>query len=166
MAPMYKHILAAIDGSPRAPQVLRHAAELAALWATRSGARLHLVHAVNVPVGLPADTWTLTGEELTGRLIDHGLRELTQQAEALKPTFTPVLWGERVARLGRPAQVIVDVADELQADLIVLGSHGYDTLDRILGTTAARVVNHARCSVFVIKPDPRPDPTPDPTPAT
>jgi universal stress protein F len=161
MVPMYKHILAALDGSPRAPQVLRHAADLAALWGARTGARLHLCHAVNVPLGLPADTWTLTGEELTGRLVDHGLHELTRLAEGLQPTYTPVLWGERVCRLGRPAQVIVDVAEELQADLIIIGSHGYDTLDRILGTTAARVVNHARCSVLVIKPDVvRPDATP------
>lgn len=154
---MYKHILAALDGSPRSPQVLRHAADLAA----RSGARLHLCHAVNVPLGLPADTWTLTGEELTGRLVDHGLRELTSLAEGLHATPTPVMWGERVCRLGRPAQVIVDVADELQVDLILIGSHGYDTLDRILGTTAARVVNHARCSVLVVKPEVvKPDATP------
>ena len=45
---MYKHILAALDGSPRSPQVLRQAAELCA----RTGATLHLCHAVNVPLGL------------------------------------------------------------------------------------------------------------------
>ena len=35
--------------------------------------------------------------------------------------------------------------------MIVIGSHGYGGLDRILGTTAARVVNHALCSVFVVR---------------
>ena len=50
MVRMYKHILAALDGSARSSQVLRHAAELA----VRTGARLHLGHAVDVPLGLPA----------------------------------------------------------------------------------------------------------------
>jgi nucleotide-binding universal stress UspA family protein len=36
--------------------------------------------------------------------------------------------------------------------LIVIGSHGYGGLDRVLGTTAARVVNHALCSVLVVRP--------------
>ena len=66
----------------------------------------------------------------------------------------PLLWGERLVRIGRPAQVIVDIAAELQVDLIVLGSHGFDVLDRVLGTTAARVVNHAPCSVLVVRPGP------------
>jgi nucleotide-binding universal stress UspA family protein len=36
-------------------------------------------------------------------------------------------------------------------DLIVIGSHGYDALDRLLGTTAAKVVNHADRSVLVVR---------------
>ncbi len=145
---MYKHILAALDGSPRSPQVLRQAAELCA----RTGATLHLCHAVNVPLGLPADTWTLSGEDLRSRLIDHGLHELTRLAADLHPHVTPVHWGERVSRLGRPAQVIVDLAEELKVDLIVIGCHSLDVLDRLLGTTAARVVNHAHCDVLVVRP--------------
>ena len=148
---MYKHILAALDGSPRSAQVLSQAAELCA----RTGATLHLCHAVNVPLGLPADTWTLNGEELRARLIDHGLHELTRMAGALHPHVTPVRWGERVSRLGRPAQVIVDLAEELKVDLIVIGSHSLDVLDRLLGTTAARVVNHAGCDVLVVRPQPQ-----------
>jgi len=145
---MYKHVLAALDGSPRSSQVLRQAAELCA----RTGATLHLCHAVNVPLGLPADTWTLSGEDLRARLIDHGLQELTRLAADLHPHVTPVHWGERVSRLGRPAQVIVDLAEELEVDLIVIGCHSLDMLDRLLGTTAARVVNHAHCDVLVVRP--------------
>lgn len=145
---MYKHILAALDGSPRSPQVLRHAAELCA----RTGATLHLCHAINVPLGLPADTWTLSGDDLQARLIDHGLHELTTLAEGLHPHITPVRWGERVCRIGRPAQVIVDLGEELKVDLIVIGCHSLAVLDRLLGTTAARVVNHAHCDVLVVRP--------------
>jgi len=144
---MYKHILAALDGSPRAASVLQDAA----LMASRTAATLHLCHAVNVPLGLPAGTLSLSSDDLQARLIAHGLQELTMQVDGLQLT-APVLWGERVCRVGRPAQVVVDVAAELHADLIVIGSHGFDVIDRVLGTTAARVVNHARCSVLVVRP--------------
>ena len=36
-------------------------------------------------------------------------------------------------------------------DLIVIGSHGFGTIDRILGTTAAKVVNHAERNVLVVR---------------
>jgi len=32
-----------------------------------------------------------------------------------------------------------------------MGSHGYGFLERLVGTTAARIVNHARCSVLVVR---------------
>ena len=38
----------------------------------------------------------------------------------------------------------------MKADLIVLGSHGYHGLDRLLGTTAGKVVNLARRNVLVV----------------
>ena len=147
MVRMYKHILAALDGSARAAAVLQDAA----LLASRTSATLHLCHAANVPLGLPADAMSLSGDDLQTRLVAHGLQELTLLVDALQPTVTPILWGERLCRIGRPAQVIVDIAAELHADLIVIGSHGFGVLDRVLGTTAARVVNHAPCSVLVVR---------------
>lgn len=144
---MYNNILAALDGSPRAPQVLHSAAELAA----RTGATLHLCRAVTVPVGVPDDTWMLAAADLTTRLLEHGNRDLTRFASDLHPTTTPLRWGERICRLGPPAAFIAEVADEVHADLVVIGSHGYGLLDRILGTTAARVVNTLPCSVLVVR---------------
>jgi nucleotide-binding universal stress UspA family protein len=146
---MFKHILAALDGSPRAPKVLRHAADLAA----RTGAVLHLCRAVHLPLDVPADAFTLTGDELAARLLEHGTQELAAMAQALTPPVTPIVWGERVCRFGVPGQVIVEVADELHVDVIVIGSHGYHMVERILGTTAARIVNHAHCSVLVVRAD-------------
>ena len=60
---------------------------------------------------------------------------------------------ERVeARLGAPWQVICDLATVEKVDLIVIGTHGYSGIDHLLGTTATRVVNHAPCSVLVVRP--------------
>lgn len=141
---MYKHILAALDGSPRTSLVLGQAEQLA----RRSGAALHLVRAVNIPLGMPVEAWSLTGDELAARLVEAARQELAD----LRATLAPPLAGEIFVRLGRPAQVVCDVADAIPADLIVVGSHGFDVLDRVLGTTAARIVNHASCSVLVARP--------------
>lgn len=141
---MYKHILAALDGSPRTSLVLGQAEQLA----RRSGAALHLVRAVNIPLGMPVEAWSLTGDELAARLVEAARQELAD----LRATLAPPLAGEIFVRLGRPAQVVCEVADAIPADLIVVGSHGFDVLDRVLGTTAARIVNHASCSVLVARP--------------
>jgi nucleotide-binding universal stress UspA family protein len=52
-----------------------------------------------------------------------------------------------------PWQAVCFSAQAHEVDLIVIGSHGYGGLDRVLGTTAARVVNHALCSVLVVRPE-------------
>ena len=58
-----------------------------------------------------------------------------------------------VCREGRAADVLCEVATERRAGLILIGTHGYDRVDRVLGTTAARVTNMAPCSVLVVRPD-------------
>lgn len=142
---MYKHILAGLDGSSRTELVFRQAERLA----RDHGATLHLCRAINVPVGIPIEAWALSGGELTERLIDEADRELTAQLQSLAPPLP----GQVYVRVGRPAQVICDLAAQIPADLIVLGSHGFDVLDRLLGTTAAKVVNQAPCSVLVVRPE-------------
>jgi nucleotide-binding universal stress UspA family protein len=53
--------------------------------------------------------------------------------------------------VGAAWQTIGTVAREVGADLIILGSHGFSGVDRLLGTTASRVVNHADRSVMVVR---------------
>ncbi len=55
-------------------------------------------------------------------------------------------------RIGTPWDAICHEAKELDCDLVVLGSHGYKGIDKILGTTAAKVVNHCERSVLVARP--------------
>ena len=52
-------------------------------------------------------------------------------------------------RSGRPHHAIVNLADELGADLVLIASHTPGARDYILGSTAASVVRHAKCSVLV-----------------
>lgn len=52
-------------------------------------------------------------------------------------------------RQGNPATAILDEAERLQADLIVINSHSPGLTDYFIGSTASRVVRHAKCSVLV-----------------
>jgi len=52
-------------------------------------------------------------------------------------------------RSGHPSQKILEFAEEIGADLIVIASHRPGLQDYFLGSTAARVVRHAQCDVLV-----------------
>jgi nucleotide-binding universal stress UspA family protein len=52
---------------------------------------------------------------------------------------------------GPPAQTIVEKAEDWGADLIVMGSHGGFWKRALLGSVSIRVLNHARCSVLIVK---------------
>ena len=66
-----------------------------------------------------------------------------ERIKAIEANFLPV---------GDARQVILDQAKDWNADLIVVGSHGYSTLDRLmLGSVSESVAMHAHCSVEVIR---------------
>ncbi len=52
---------------------------------------------------------------------------------------------------GRPGPAILDYAEENDIDLIIMASHKPELMDYLIGSTAARVVRHAKCSVMVIR---------------
>ncbi|HEY5921223.1 MAG TPA: universal stress protein [Kofleriaceae bacterium] len=138
-----KRILVAVDGSPRAPGVLAAAAQLAQL----AGAKLVLFRAINVPPDLPLDMLTMAPADLEGAL-RGGAREALDRFAA---TLPPAVLESIEIEVGIAWDAIVRASRKLDADLIVIGSHGYGGLDRLLGTTAAKVVNHADRNVLIIR---------------
>ncbi len=58
-----------------------------------------------------------------------------------------------MARGGKPGEVLVHTAEEMDADLIVVGTRGYGKLRRaLMGSVSAYVTNHAHCPVLVCRP--------------
>lgn len=119
-------------------------------WPTRTTVRvLSVVELVPPPA---AELWYDAGGSLEG--VQKGLRkrakELTTRAgEKLKKHKLKV---ETVVQEGHARSVIVDEARKWSADLIVMGSHGYTGLTRLLlGSVASFVVSHAPCSVEVVR---------------
>jgi len=140
-----QRILVPLDFSEHAGPVTEWASHLA----LEHGSSITLLHAYHLPVEfqqlegayLPAEFWTQVKEEA-----EHSL---ARYAEELRATGAPV---EAVVREGYPATVILEEAQRLPADLIVIGTHGLSGLKHLLlGSIAERVVQKAGCPVLTVK---------------
>ena len=109
------------------------------------GAQLFLIRALVVPPDIPPAAHTHP-DGLEGKLE----REARAELRALMTTTPTVAFGPPIVVEGDPWRRILDVAQELDVDLIVAGSHRYHGLDRVLGTTAAKLVNHADRNVLIV----------------
>jgi nucleotide-binding universal stress UspA family protein len=88
-----------------------------------------------------------TDTRLEDALIANARADLARIAERLRPELVEQI----VTAFAIPWDGICRAARERDADLIVIGSHGYSGLDRILGTVAGKVVNHADRNVLVVR---------------
>ncbi len=94
-------------------------------------------------------------EDLGINRVVEGFEETRQQGKnALKELAESFdLEVETIFAEGKPGHEIVRVAEELNADLIVLGTHGHSGWKRFtLGSVAEFVGRHAPCAVFTIRP--------------
>ena len=140
-----RRLVVPLDFSPLAQAALPWASFLAA----RFGAELILLHVVEK---FPIDY--LLGREVTAdslaRLRVQGAARLKELAADLGKTTG--LKVSAVVRDGTPFTEICAAGRELNADLIVLTTHGYTGLKQVwLGSTAERVVRHAPCSVLTVR---------------
>jgi universal stress protein F len=138
-----KRILVALDASPRAPLVLAAADRLAEL----TGAKLVVFRAVTVPPDMPRELLAVTDLSLEEVLMRNAHGDL----ERLTKEIPPARLEKIITELATPWDGICRAAREEDADLIAIGSHGYGGLDRVLGTTAGKVVNHADRNVLVVR---------------
>lgn len=138
-----KRILVALDGSPRAPKVLEAATRLAEL----AGAKLVLYRAITISPDVPREVLVATDARLEDILIANARDDLLRIADHLRPE----LLDQVITAFATPWDGICRVARERDVDLIAIGSHGYSGIDRLLGTVAAKVVNHADRNVLVVR---------------
>ena len=141
---MIERILVAVDDSGRAPAVLARGAEVA----RATGAAVRLFHAVAIPPEFPPAAATSAGDPLPAHMRKLAADRLTAMVASIGDVPCEILVGES----HRAWRAILDAAADYDADLVVIGSHGYELLDRVLGTTAAKVVNEAKRDVLVVHP--------------
>jgi glycine betaine transporter len=142
---MPTNILVPTDFGDLADRALDYAIELAG----RLGATIHLVHHVNVPVlGIPD-----FGMAAHHSAIDELVRDREAGLERLLAAHRgQAKFGSAVVRIGDPRDAIAQLASELHADLIVMGTHGRHAVSRtLLGSVAEAVVRTAPCAVTTLR---------------
>jgi len=141
-----ERVLVPLDFSGRSRQALQVAVPLA----QRYGGQVWLMHVVEPGGSYPyfVGEATLATFDTTG-IIERARERLATMANRLVPRE---LLGKNLVRVGRAYIEIITGAEELNADLIVIATHGYTGLKHmVLGSTAEQVVRHANCPVLTVR---------------
>lgn len=111
-----------------------------------AGGRITLLTVLEQIPGFTAEFVTVKSENhLTDRIMS-ALQKLAAEA--------PEIDGDIDCKVttGKPGVRITQVAQEIKADLIIVGAHHPSAMDYFLGSTAARVARRATCSVLIQRP--------------
>ncbi len=137
---MYKKIVVGYDGSDRALRAVEQAADLA----TATGSKVHLVTAVDKSdkiheIGASSDKQFLSSSEIAQKQLADIASDLCHLEVSM------------AAVPGSPAKVLLDEAQEVDADLILVGNRHVQGLGRVLGSVAEDVAHRADCAVLIAK---------------
>jgi nucleotide-binding universal stress UspA family protein len=144
-------ILLAIDGSTSSDAAAQDVA--ARPWP--AGSEVRIISVVEPPLLPAVETWVPPDD-----YIESLEKAAEAQAEAVIKKAAELIQQEQGDRLrvstqvvrGHPKHAITDEADNWDADLIVVGSHGYRGLTRLwLGSVSQAVASHAKCSVEIVR---------------
>jgi nucleotide-binding universal stress UspA family protein len=141
---MYRSIVVGTDGSDTAKRAVGEAARLAKAL----GCQLHIVSAyeplrgtriAGAPEGA-AKVWAVAPDAEVQSLVEEALAEMR------------ILGVEAQAhtRTSDAADALVEVAEEQQADMIVVGSRGMHGVKRVLGSIPNKVSHEAHCNVLIV----------------
>jgi nucleotide-binding universal stress UspA family protein len=144
-------MLLATDGSPEAERAAGVAAELSG----KTGSELHVAHVRPVPGAFAfSEAGAYASEIDLDRVREIAEREaqrvLDEQAARMKGKGAQVAGTH--ARIGRPDEQVVRLAEDLGVGLIVIGSRGLGGVRRsLMGSVSDSVVRHAHCPVLVVR---------------
>lgn len=137
---MYKKILFATDLTEDTDYLIGKVQALCKL----TGATLSLVHVVEP---LPGYSYAYLGiEDIEGQLIN----EARQSMDKLSATLN-VPKDRMFVEVGPTKTKILAIAEDVNADLIMCGSHGRHGLSLLLGSTANAILHGAKCDVLTVR---------------
>jgi nucleotide-binding universal stress UspA family protein len=113
--------------------------------ATRFDSTIIPFRAIQIPAEFPAAAHTNYADPLPVHLEHEAVQEIQRFFEGLDVKREAPVVGQ-----GQPWRAILAAAERHDVDLIVIGSHSYHGIDRILGTTAGKVANLASRNVLVV----------------
>lgn len=146
---MYERIVVGTDGSSRAGDAVRAAGRIASMCGAAE------VHVVSARPALSSQEIARIRAELPEEfhdVVSPALEAQSHLSEA-RTLLAPVLMTPHERR-GDPADAILEVADSVDADLIVVGARGLGTVERFLrGSVSTKVAHHSRCDVLIVEHD-------------
>ena len=138
---MFRKILHANDGSDHAFNALSLAVQIA----KQDEAELHMVSVEEI--GHMPELEEVGEEPVTA---DSRFHDVLRRARAMAEESHLKLHTHVVA--GHPVRDVIELATELEVDLLVVGSSGHSALyDRMIGSRAQKILHHAPCPVLVVK---------------
>ena len=138
----YKRIIAAIDLSDESDAVLKRACEVA----QQNGAELSLVHVVEIISYAYGGEMPVDIADIQNQVESHAERRIKEIADKLDYPIAQTL-----VATGNTGSEIHSVAQQLDADLIVIGSHGRHGISLLLGSTANGVLHGANCDILAVR---------------
>jgi nucleotide-binding universal stress UspA family protein len=131
-----------VDGSDTAAKAAARAGELA----MATGATVHVVCAytargTTTTIGVGSDVYSISDLDMAAQVAE-------QQAAAYRSSGISTT--QSVVD-GKPAPVILNEAERVKAELIVVGNRRMQGVQRVLGAVANEIVHHAPCDVLVVK---------------
>lgn len=136
---MYETVLLPTDGSEAMESVVEHARDVAA----RRDAEVHVLYVVDDRAFLTLDEERIPA--VTDELREEGERATEETAAALDDVDVTT-----EIRQGNPADEILAAADDHDADLVVMGTHGADPTRNMLGSVSQKVVTLSSDPVLTV----------------
>lgn len=137
-------ILVAVDGSPTALEAVRHSIGL-----VRSGLRGTVVLAQVQDEATFLELATNDADAIANAALEAGEHLMAAAVVELQLAGVPF---EKEVALGEPGATLVDMAERLQCDAIVVGARGMGALRRaLMGSVSQAVLHHSRLPVTVVK---------------
>lgn len=120
------------------------------------GDEVKIVSVVDMAVPLSIDVYAgylPTTADLEKTAQDNAEKILESASERIRKTLSGKnIFVSTEVLLGSPESRIVETAEEMKANLIIVGSHGYNRWERLLlGSVSDSVIHHAPCSVLVVR---------------
>lgn len=141
----YKNIIVGIDGSKEAEAAFKKGVEIA----KRNNATLHLVSVIDSRIYSAVEAYNFTEEKRHAEEFATNLLESYKNAEAAGLENINI-----IVEYGSPKTVITkDIAEQVEADLIICGATGLNAVERFLiGSVTTSIIRSAKCDVLVVRP--------------
>lgn len=139
---MYKKVLAAVDFSETSRKVLDAALRLT----NDNPARIHLIHVVQpVTEGYALKVYTENFQALEDDAVEQAAAQLKEfeTSDKIPADQIHTVVGDRAGEIRR-------TCEDIEADVIVIGSHGHSGQRRMLGTTANKLLHGAKSDILTV----------------